>query len=112
MEGLIYVPNIENYKCFVIRDSETIRAYKEIPTYNATINYDDIYVNSHYMWQSGSQQFSQYSTIPTCISSDRLTSSVEYRNDFNDILIIFSILVLFIIVIPTSIIFKFVRRGK
>ena len=112
MEGLIYVPNIENYKCFVIRDSETIRAYKEIPTHNATINYDDIYINSHYMWQSGTQQFNQYATIPECISIERLTSNVEYRNDFNDILVIFSLLLLFIVVIPTWIIFKFVRRGK
>ena len=27
----IYVPNKENYKCFVVRSEEVIRAYEEVP---------------------------------------------------------------------------------
>ena len=60
---MIYVPNAEDYKCIVVRDSQTIRAYKENPTYNSTINYTDYYIHSDYLSNNGYQTFNQYSTL-------------------------------------------------
>lgn len=91
---MIYVPDIKNYKCFVVQNNETIRAYSEVPRLNSNINYRDYYVNSHYLYKDGTQQFGNYSTnIPTCISINELTDAYYYRNDFDSILIIFIILV-------------------
>lgn len=91
---MIYVPDIKNYKCFVVQNNETIRAYSEVPRLNSSIDYRDYYVNSHYLYKDGTQQFGNYSTnIPTCISTNELTDAYYYRNDFDSILIIFIILV-------------------
>lgn len=106
---MLYVPNVEDYKCVVIRDSETIRAYKEIPTNNSNIDYDDYYYNSHYINQSGIQQFSQYTTLPTCQNTENLTDEIYYRNDIPDIF--FCILFLSILLmIPFKILFRLFRR--
>lgn len=106
---MLYVPNVEDYKCVVIRDSETIRAYKEIPTHNSNIDYDDYYYNSHYISQSGNQQFSQYNTFPTCQNTANLTDEIYYRNDLADIF--FCILFLSILLmIPFKILFRLFRR--
>ena len=42
----IYVPDMSVYACYVVRDSNTIRAYEEIPKHDKTINYRDYYINS------------------------------------------------------------------
>lgn len=93
---MIYVPELENYKCYVVMNDSTIRAYKEIPNRNSTINYRDYYYSSHYLYQDGSQQFSQYSTLPVCLDNSKLTSDFYYRTDFDSILIIFIIIVGFV----------------
>lgn len=90
--SLIYVPNTESYECFVVRDSDTIRAYSSIPTNNSSITYRDYYINSHYIYQDGVQNFSSSSNIPLCLDSSILTSQYSYRNDFADICIITFIL--------------------
>lgn len=89
----IYVPDLTTYNCFVVRDTNTLRAYKEIPQNNSTIEYRDYYINSHYLYQDGYQTFSQYSTLPVCLDSSTLTNSYGYRNDISDILISFAIIV-------------------
>ena len=106
----IYVPDLDNYKCFVVRNEEVIRAYEEVPTTNATIPYRDYYYNSNYLYTDGNQQFTHYSTLPICLSSDVLTTDVYYRNDFDKILIIFIILAIFIFYIPLKIFLRFFRR--
>lgn len=93
---MIYVPDIENYKCFVVRSDTTIRAYKEIPTNNATIDYRDYFYNSNYLYQDGEQSFSNYTTLPTCLDSATLTTDYVYRNDFPQILLTFILFVAFI----------------
>lgn len=93
---MIYVPDLENYKCFIVRDKDTIRAYKEIPTNNADIEYTDYYVNSHYLYNNGIQNFTLYSNLPTCIDNNKLTNSYVYRNDFDSIMIIFILFIGFI----------------
>lgn len=94
---MIYVPDLENYKCFVVQNGETIRGYKEVPHNNATISYRDYYVNSHYLYKDGAQSFGNYgTTLPVCMPSEELTDAYYYRNDFDSILTIFIILVGFV----------------
>ncbi len=107
---MIYVPDTESYSCFVVRDSNTIRAYKHKPTYNSNIDYRDYYINSNYLYQDGNQQFSNYSTLPVCLNSSELTNNVYYRNDFDSILIIFLILSIFCFLIPIKIFLRLFRR--
>ena len=97
----IYVPDLTNYKCYVVRSDSTIRAYKEIPKYNFTANY---------MYQDGIQSFGSYSTLPVCLDNSTLTTDYYYRNDFPDILIIFSIIFFFGIYIPFKVFFRLFRR--
>lgn len=108
---MLYVPNFEDNQCVVIYNSETIRVYETQPTTNTSVNYTDYYINSHYISNNGYQQFSQYSTIPTCKSSDEITTAYMYRNDIADILIVFVLLVL-IVYIPMDKLIKAFFRGR
>lgn len=90
---MIYVPDLENYKCFVVRNDTTLRAYKQIPTNNSEVDYRDYFYTSNYLYQDGTQSFSQYTTLPVCLDSSVLTNAYVYRNDFWQILIVFIILV-------------------
>lgn len=107
---MIYVPDLVNYKCFVVRDETTIRAYEEIPQRNKDIKYRDYYYNSNYLYQDGVQSFGNYSTIPICLDNSVLTSEVYYRNDFDSILVIFLILCIFCFLIPLKLFLRFTRR--
>lgn len=98
----IYLPST-NYACYVVQNSTTIRAYETMPTRNSTVNYTDYYYNSHYYFTNGTQTFSQYSTLPTCNGSN-FTTNVFYRNDIDQILIIFFILLLVCFYFPYRII--------
>ena len=101
---MIYVPDKENYKCFVVRSEQVIRAYEEIPTNNREVSYRDYYYNSNYLYNDGIQSFSQYTTLPICLSDSVVTTDVFYRNDIDSILIVFIILCLFIYYIPFKVI--------
>ena len=92
---MIYVPNYTNTKCAVVVNSETIRVYERRPQNNTTISYIDYYIRSDYLYTSGTHTFSQYTTLPTCINSNQITTNFLYRVDFANIMIIFmSIVVL------------------
>lgn len=84
----IYAPNLEDYQCFVVRDSNTLRAYEEIPRQNSTISYRDYYINSHYLYQDGVQTFSQYASLPICLDNELMTNAYGYRNDISDIVVV------------------------
>ena len=105
----IYVPDL-SYKCFVVRNDSTIRAYKEIPRNNSDIEYRDYYYNSNYLFQDGIQSFSNYTTLPVCLDSNLLTSDFYYRNDFPSILIMFLILSIFCFYIPIKVFLRLIRR--
>lgn len=107
---MIYVPEKENYACYVVQSEGVIRAYEENPKNNETINYRDYYINSDYIFRDGSQNFSAYTTLPTCLSSSVVTSNVYYRTDFDKILVILLILSIFILYIPLKIILRLFRR--
>lgn len=107
---MIYVPDI-NYSCYVVIDSETIRAYETMPTQDSTINYRDYYINSNYLYEDGYQTFSRYSTLPVCLSNDVITDDFYYRNDLDSILIIFLILSIFCVFLPIKLLSKLFKRG-
>lgn len=88
----IYLPSTD-YACYVVHDSNTIRAYERMPSANSNVNYTDYYINSHYIFKNGTQQFTQYSTLPTCMGAT-ITDNVFYRNDMPQILTMFFILLL------------------
>ncbi len=93
---MIYVPDT-TYKCYVLVDKDTIRAYKikpYNPGYNQSISIDyrDYYINSHYLYKDGVQQFSNYTTLPICLDSNLITDNYYHRADFTDILVTFSII--------------------
>lgn len=106
----IYLPieNINDFACYSVLDKDTIRAYRTQPQIDSSSEYVDFYINSHYLQKTGTQSWGQWSsTLPVCLSTDSITSDVYYRNDFDSILIIFSILFIFIIAIP----FKIMSRA-
>lgn len=107
---MIYVPNKDDYACYVVRSEEIIRAYKQNPTNNSTVQYRDYYYNSNYVYTDGEQTFSQYTTLPTCLDNDVITDNVYYRNDFDSILIIFLIVSIFGLYIPLSVFSRLFRR--
>lgn len=97
----IYVPQDTTYnKCYVVQSEGVIRAYEEVPQTNRTINYRDYYINSSYIYRDSYQNFSSYSTIPTCLDSNVITNDVYYRNDFDKILVIFIILMIICFYFP------------
>lgn len=113
---MYYVPK-DNYPCYVIQDSNTIRAYHikpYNPSYNTSIQiaYTDYYVNSHYMNRDGSQSFNYNSSLPSCLDSSLITSESYYRNDFDSILIIFIIMSIICFYLPLKIFFRLFKRGN
>lgn len=106
----IYVPDYVSSNCVVVRNEEVIRKYETTPTYNSTVNYIDYYIRSDYIEQPGYQTFSQYSTLPTCLSNDTITTEHEYRLDFDKSLIIFAILFVFSIYLPTKLFLTLIRK--
>ena len=106
----IYIPDMEDYACFVVQSEGVVRAYEQRPTNNSTINYRDYYINGNYIYREGSQTFNQYATLPTCLSSDVITNDFYYRNDFDKILIIFLIMSIFIFYIPIKIFKRLFKR--
>ena len=108
----IYLPidDLSSYSCYIVNDKDTIRAYKNTPVVNSTIDYDDYFVNSHYLMKSGQQIFGQYSSIPVCLDSSILTNDIYYRNDMPDILLMFLILCIFCFYIPFKIVVRFFKK--
>ena len=107
---MIYVPDLQNYKCFVVQSEGVIRAYEEIPKNNQTIGYRDYYINSNYIFRDGYQSFGQYTKTPVCLETTVLSDDVMYRNDYDKILVIFAIMFIFVVYFPMKIFFKFFRR--
>lgn len=106
----IYVPDLENYKCFVVRNDNTIRAYKKVPDYNSNVDYRDYYYNSNYLYQDGTQSFSNYSTLPFCLDNSVLTNDFYYRNDFSNILVMFFIISTVSLYLPYRVFSHICRR--
>lgn len=111
----IYLPvdNISDFKCYYIYNSDTIRAYKEIPQTNSTSFYVDFYINSHYLEKEGTQTWGSYHDyLPTCLATNSITNNYFYRNDLFDILGCFIILVIFCIYFPICLFSKLFKKGR
>lgn len=105
---MIYVPDLEDYTCVYVKDSETIRAYKKIPEIGSFSDYVDYYYNSNYYYTEGTEIFTE--SIPLCISNEKLTNDFYYRNDINNILFIFLVFVIFVVCVPIYIIMKLFKK--
>lgn len=108
----IYLPEDSIYnKCFVVQSSDIIRAYNVVPGNNRDYQYRDYYINSNYIFRDGSGSWSNYSTLPICLDSSIITHDFYYRNDFDNILIIFLIMSIFIVYLPIKIVSKLFKKG-
>ena len=95
----IYFPvdNINDYSCYIIYDSNTLRAYNNSPIIGNN-SYTDFYVNSHYLTKNGVQVIESTQELPLCISSDNITNDYWYRLDLAHILVIVLFILLFIFI--------------
>lgn len=76
----IYVPELEEGNCVVIRSSDVIRVYDFRPTLNSEIHYKDYYPALNYNYNEGFQTFGNYSTsIPVCREA---SSEYKYHPDY------------------------------
>lgn len=108
---MIYVPEDTTYnKCYVVQSTGVIRAYNKVPTNNVDYAYRDYYLENDYIYKDGTGSWSQYSTLPICLSEDVITNDFYYRVDFPDILLMLFIMFFFIVVIPFKILLRFCRR--
>lgn len=97
----IYMPYDTTYnKCYVVQSEGVIRGYDRTPSNNVSYNYRDYYIKSDYIFKNGSGTWSQYATLPTCLSNNIITNDFYYRQDITSILITFIILVIFTIYLP------------
>lgn len=118
MNNKIYVPDLEG-KCYEFIDRHTIRVYTDNFAYNRNIPYYDLYLDSQYYktqtnnaWYWYNDQYN-HATFPSCIDRNNLTDSIYYRNDFDSILIIFFILTIVLLYIPTRVVLRMLGRwGK
>lgn len=103
--GKIFVPSDTTYnKCYVVQSENVIRAYDTIPNHNLNYKYRDYYINSDYIYRDGSGSWSNYSTLPICLSDNVITNDFYYRTDLDSILIIFTIFLFIIVILPYKII--------
>lgn len=100
----IYIPTEYLNSPCIIQNNGYMRAY----TNNNLTEYVDIYYQNNYALKNGQ---SNYGYTGSCDSINEYTDNFYYRNDFDSILIGFSILSIFIIFIPLKIVSKlFMKR--
>ena len=99
----IYLPTeYVNSPCKVINNG-----YIRVYTNNSLTNYVDIYINQDYMIREG---YNSYGYSGTCDSLNTYTDNFYYRTDLPDILLMFTIFVLFGIYLPFRIIRRFYKK--
>lgn len=109
---MIFVPETTTYnKCYVVQSEGVIRGYDTYPRNNANYNYRDYYINSSYIYRDGNGSWSQYTTLPTCLSDSVITNDFYYRQDLPNILVMFLIINVFGIYLPIKIFSKLFRKG-
>lgn len=101
---MIYVPEDNLYNsCYVVQSEGVIRGYDRQPVNNSIYNYRDYYINSNYIYRDGQGQWSQYTTLPICLSDNVITNDFYYRNDFSSICLIFLVFSIFVVYLPYKI---------
>lgn len=104
----VYVPDLEEYSCVTVKDSETIRAYKESPVEGSKTSYRDYFIHSDYYYVDGVEDISN--SVPVCLDTSMVTNEFYYRVDFPDILIILFIFSIFVFLIPIKVFIRLFRR--
>ena len=96
--GKIYVPvsNVNDFSCYVVYDSQTIRAYVD-SIHIGDNSYTDFYYNAHYMYKTGVQTITDIREFPQCENMQRITNESWYRLDLAHIIVIVSFFIFFII---------------
>lgn len=88
----IYVPDLTDGNCVVIRSADVIRVYDSRPTLNSEVHYRDYYPNLNYNYNEGTQTFGNYSSsLVTCREA---SSDIKYSSSF-PLIIILSVVCLF-----------------
>lgn len=109
---MIYVPEDTTYNaCYVVQSEGVIRGYDVYPRNNISYNYRDYYIRSDYIYKDGSGTWSNYSTLPVCLSDSDITNDYWYRVDISNVLIMFLIINIFGIYLPIKIFSKIFRKG-
>lgn len=99
----IYLPTeYINSPCKVINND-----YIRVFTNSSLTDYVDIYINQDYMLKQG---IYNYGYSGQCDTINTYTDNFYYRTDFPDILLMFSIFVLFGIYLPFRIIRRFYKK--
>lgn len=118
--GLVYVPkyNSNIHRCVYVLNNNTIRVYRQVP-YNPSgtqntvnIDYIDFHYNSNYYETYGRTSFRYNTALPTCLTSNQITDNWYYRNDLSDILLSFSIIVVFGFGIPIIVFKRLFKKGR
>ena len=99
----IYLPSeYVNSSCKVINNG-----YIRVYTNSSLTNYVDIYINQDYMIREG---YNSYGYSGQCDTINTYTDNFYYRTDFPDILLMFTIFVLFCMYLPFRIIRRFYKK--
>lgn len=106
----VYVPSYTNGNCATVYSSNTLRVFDSVPANSTTITYTDYFLNSHYLSRTGSYSFDSSELLPSCISSDNISTDYWYRNDFDSILVILFILLIICIYFPIRLISRIFGR--
>lgn len=109
---MIYVPNYEDYNCAYLSSSNMLRVYDSVPQSGRTIYYREYAIDNHYVYRDGSTTFSQYSTLPTCLLDDEVTTNFYYRTDIADIVFLFLAFVGINYILISKLIKLFFRGSK
>lgn len=104
----LYVPN-KNYQCYVIYNSDIIRAY-ESTNQNAYNRYHDYYIHNDYLEQIGYSY--NYNTNYECINYNDLTDDIFYRLDIDRIVILFLAFAFICLWCPFRLFYKLFKRGR
>lgn len=112
----VYLPvdNVNDFKCYEVRDKDTIRAYRNAPAINTSSDYVDFYINSHYLEKTGSVNWGQWgNNLPVCLPTSSITNEIEYRFDYFESLALFVLLLFVLFWLPLKLtFFRLFRRFK
>lgn len=98
MNDKIYIPELEEGNCVVIRSADVIRVYDRVPTLNSEVHYRDYYPGLNYNYNEGTQIFGNYSnSLPVCReATTNVTYTLSYPLYILLVVIIFFLAVKFI----------------
>mgnify|MGYP006976139101 CR=1 FL=1 len=89
----IYVPELEDNNCVIIRSVDVIRVYDREPTLNSEIHYRDYYPNLNYNYNEGTQTFGNYSSsLPVCREA---SSDIKYNSSYPQFILVCVVILIF-----------------